>query len=89
MHCLGIDDDAISNEEIRAYEKRFEGREGQIAILWTLSVLLCKVVESAIALDRYYYLVESSAESVDIVPIFEYRSSPRNLMIVASKPGLA
>lgn len=52
---------------------------------WTLSVLCCKAIESSIALDRYWFLVEHGAEKVDIVPIFDYKISPRNLMMVAEK----
>lgn len=85
MSSLSIPDDAVAKEEMVEYEERYKDREGQIAILWTLSVLLCKVVESIIALDRYYYLVESGARDVDVVPMFDYRTSPRNLLILANK----
>lgn len=47
--------------------------------------MLCRVVESAIALDRLFFLREAGLQHVDIVPIFNYKESPRNLMIVASK----
>lgn len=52
---------------------------------WTLSVLCCKAIETCIALDRYWYLVEHKADKVDVVPIFDYKISPRNLMMVAEK----
>lgn len=85
MHCLGISQDSVSVGDIQEYEERFQAYEGRIAILWTLSVLCCKAVESVIALDRYWYLVEQGFAGVDIVPIFDYAISPRNLMIVAEK----
>lgn len=85
LHCLGINQDSISGEDIREYEERFRAYEGRIAILWTLSVLCCKAVESVIALDRYWFLVEQGFVGVDIVPIFDYEISPRNLMIVAER----
>ncbi|KAK8127076.1 RNA small subunit methyltransferase [Apiospora kogelbergensis] len=85
MHSLGIDDGAVSDAELAEYDERYRGCKGQIAILWTLSVLCCKLVESAIALDRYSYLVEQDARHVDVVPVFDYRVSPRNLMMVARK----
>ncbi|KAH8895196.1 hypothetical protein GQ53DRAFT_714806 [Thozetella sp. PMI_491] len=88
MDCLAINYEKISTEELVAYEERYRKCEGQIAILWTLSVLCCKIVESVIALDRYWYLVEQSADQVDIVPIFDFKVSPRNLMIVAEKKDL-
>lgn len=85
MQCLGVHEDRVSTEDIQAYEERYRGYEGRIAILWTLSVLCCKAVESVIALDRYWFLVEHGFEGVEIVPIFDYQISPRNLMIVAKK----
>ncbi|KAK7990046.1 hypothetical protein PG989_010361 [Apiospora arundinis] len=85
MHSLGIVDDAITDAELNEYDERYRGCKGQIAILWTLSVLCCKLVESVIALDRYCYLVEQGARDADIVPIFDYSISPRNLMTVARK----
>lgn len=89
MSCLGLSPNRISTEDMDLYEERFKGFEGRIAILWTLSVLCCKAVESVIALDRYWFLVEHDAGHVDVVPIFNYRVSPRNLMIVARKPWSA
>ncbi|KAJ4391567.1 hypothetical protein N0V93_005186 [Gnomoniopsis smithogilvyi] len=85
MHYLDIDQSSISAEDIREYEERYQDHEGRIAILWTLSVLCCKAVESVIALDRYWFLVEKGFLGVDIVPIFDYEISPRNLMIVAER----
>ncbi|KAF6807042.1 hypothetical protein CSOJ01_08465 [Colletotrichum sojae] len=85
MDCLGIDSSRISNEELRTYEGQYKGCDGKVAILWTLSVLCCKVVESVIALDRYWFLAENGGRDVDILPIFEYKISPRNLMLVADK----
>ncbi|KAJ4416406.1 hypothetical protein N0V82_006748 [Gnomoniopsis sp. IMI 355080] len=85
MHCLDVNPDRISAGDIREYEERYREYEGRIAILWTLSVLCCKAVESVIALDRYWFLVEKGYAKVDIVPIFDYEISPRNLMIVAEK----
>lgn len=86
MKSLGIEESTISNTDIAEYETRYAGHEGRISILWTLSVLCCKAIESVIALDRYWFLVEHGARNVDIVPIFEYKISPRNLMMVAEKP---
>jgi hypothetical protein len=75
----------VTEEEIAEYEERYRNRTAETAILWTLSVMLCRVVESAIALDRSFFLQEAGLQDVDIVPIFNYKESPRNLMIVASK----
>lgn len=85
LQCLGIKQDRVSEEDMREYKERFRADEGRIAILWTLSVLCCKAVESVIALDRYWFLVEQDFAGVDIVPIFDYEISPRNLMVVAER----
>ncbi|THX00515.1 hypothetical protein D6D13_09495 [Aureobasidium pullulans] len=75
----------ISEQEIAEYEKAYAGRSAETAILWTLSVLLCRVVESVIVLDRVFYLQEKGMEEVGGLPVFEYRESPRNLMVVGRK----
>ncbi|KAG8407144.1 hypothetical protein J3458_020638 [Metarhizium acridum] len=87
MDCLNIAHGKIPAADLIAYEEKYRDCEGQIAILWTLSVLCCKVVESLIALDRYWFLKEQRAEGIDIVPIFDFKVSPRNLMMVAEKAG--
>ncbi|KAI4732001.1 hypothetical protein E4T49_00305 [Aureobasidium sp. EXF-10728] len=78
----------VTEQEIAEYEERYQYRMAETAILWTLSVLLCRVVESVIALDRVFFLKEAGMAEVNALPIFEYRESPRNLMIVASKKEL-
>jgi hypothetical protein len=79
---LGVD---ITEQEIKEYEEKFKDRKGEIAILQTLSVLLCRVVESVIALDRVFYLREEGMEEVGWEMVFEYESSPRNIMVVGRK----
>lgn len=79
---LGVD---ITEQEIEDYEEKFQDRKGEIAILQTLSVLLCRVVESIIALDRVFYLQEAGMKEVGWEMVFEYESSPRNIMVVGRK----
>lgn len=86
MEYIGVEQNKISKTDIDGYETRYASHEGRISILWTLSVLCCKAIESVIALDRYWFLVEHGARNVDVVPIFNYKISPRNLMMVAQKP---
>jgi hypothetical protein len=85
MECLGINTTEIPEAELVSYEERYRNCEGQIAILWTLSVLCHKVIESVIAMDRYYYLVHDLGVQGDVFPIFDFQVSPRNLIIVADK----
>lgn len=75
----------VAEEEITEYGERYRNRTAETAILWTLSVMLCRVVESAIALDRVFFLQEAGLQNVDALPVFNYKESPRNLMIVATK----
>lgn len=75
----------VAEEEITEYEEKYRNRTAETAILWTLSVMLCRVVESVIALDRVFFLQEAGLQDVDVLPIFNYKESPRNLMIVATK----
>ncbi|KFA68049.1 hypothetical protein S40285_09521 [Stachybotrys chlorohalonatus IBT 40285] len=85
MGCLGVGSEEITIEELVMYEKRYKHCEGQIAILWTLSVLCWKVVESVIAMDRYWFLAHQDGIEVEIFPIFDFKVSPRNLILVAEK----
>jgi hypothetical protein len=85
MDCLDINRAEVTTEDLKKYEEKYRDCEGRIAILWTLSVLCCKVVESVIALDRYWYLEEQGLEKVEVFPIFDAKVSPRNLIVVAQK----
>ncbi|CAD0092007.1 unnamed protein product [Aureobasidium vineae] len=78
----------VTEQEIAEYEEKYQYRMAETAILWTLSVLLCRVVESMIALDRVFFLKEAGMAEVNALPVFEYKESPRNLMVVASKKEL-
>lgn len=83
LECLGLEHSTVTTADATKYHDEYRNYEGRVAILWTLSVLCCKAVETAIAIDRYWFLVEQGARNVDIVPIFDYKVSPRNLMMVA------
>lgn len=87
MDCLRVDAaKRPADAELRVYEEKYQDWDGRIAILWMLSVLCCKVVESVIAVDRYRYLAErQDVQDADVVPVFDVAVSPRNLMIVATK----
>ncbi|TKW52493.1 Protein RRNAD1 [Colletotrichum tanaceti] len=87
---LGVDGSGIlDDDELVSYESRYRAYSGRIAVLWVLGVLCCKAVESVVALDRWWFLAENGADDVDVFPVFEYRVSPRNLMIVASMRDVA
>lgn len=86
MDCLGISPNKISTAELVSYEERFGRCQDQIAILWTLGALCWKIVESIIVVDRLWFLKEENqAGTVDVIPVFDVKVSPRNLMIAATK----
>ncbi|KAH7310713.1 methyltransferase domain-containing protein [Stachybotrys elegans] len=85
MDSLQIEDSKITPMDLALYEEKYGKFGGQIAILWTLSIICCKVIESAILMDRYWYLEEQNVGKVDVFPIFDPMVSPRNMIVVAEK----
>ncbi|KAI9268152.1 methyltransferase domain-containing protein [Phascolomyces articulosus] len=94
LRRLKIQENAITDDEAEASYKEFKGKQvdKQIAILWTVRILLAPVHESIILTDRWLYLKEqlnslpeSKTKGVWMWPIFNPITSPRNMVIVASK----
>ncbi|RUS28324.1 methyltransferase domain-containing protein [Jimgerdemannia flammicorona] len=91
--------DSITAEEARRYEAEFRLRGGdrQIAIVWTLRVLLAPVLESVVLVDRWCAVregmqledaterLEAGRKGVWMWPLFDRVTSPRNVVIVAVK----
>ncbi|KAI9488371.1 methyltransferase domain-containing protein [Zychaea mexicana] len=92
---LQMPQDAISIEEAEAYYAEFKTTrqmDKQIAILWTVRALLAPLLESIVLADRWLYLKEQLADIPDsetkgvwMWPLFDPITSPRNMVIVASK----
>ncbi|XP_048882204.1 protein RRNAD1 isoform X2 [Brienomyrus brachyistius] len=61
-------------------------QEGRVVVYFSLGLLLAPVVESLVLLDRMLYLQERGLQS-QLVPLFDPAFSPRNLVLVAVKPG--
>ncbi|XP_023657192.1 methyltransferase-like protein 25B isoform X2 [Paramormyrops kingsleyae] len=61
-------------------------QEGRVVVYFSLVLLLAPVVESLVLLDRMLYLQERGLQS-QLVPLFDPALSPRNLVLVAVKPG--
>lgn len=81
----------ITDEEIAEYERLYGPRKRELSAIWTLMAFSAVVVESLIATDRWLFLRQHSDLVQDcwVETVFDYRQSPRNLVIVGiKKPNL-
>ncbi|KAI8138487.1 methyltransferase domain-containing protein [Fennellomyces sp. T-0311] len=94
LQRLKLPESAITTEEAEAYYAEYKAKQidKQIAVLWTIRALLAPVHESIVLTDRWLYLKESldnepstPTKGVWMWPIFEPLTSPRNMVLVASK----
>ena len=76
----------LTDEDILRYEARFKEKKKELSIIWSLMAFSAGVVESCIVMDRWLYLREQ-AEVSDcwVETIFDYKQSPRNLVVVGIK----
>ncbi|XP_040394946.1 protein RRNAD1 [Cygnus olor] len=63
------------------------GRQHEVLAFLSLALLLAPLVESLILLDRLLYLREQGFQCA-LVPLFDPRFSPRNLVLVAARAPL-
>ena len=78
--------ESLTDEEIAGYEERFRSRKKELSVVWSLMAFSAGVVESAIVVDRWLYLKEQNAvKECWVEPIFDYKQSPRNLVVVGIK----
>ena len=91
---LKIPENSITDKEAEIYctEAKANQVDKQIAILWTVRILLGPILESIILTDRWLYLKEqlanlpeSKTKGVWMWPLFDPVISPRNMVMVASK----
>jgi hypothetical protein len=88
---LKLPQDTITSEEAERYYTEYMDKQvdKQIMILWTLRVLFGPVLESIILVDRWLFLndtiPDSPTKSVQIWPLFDPVTSPRNVVVVATK----
>ncbi|KAI7856337.1 methyltransferase domain-containing protein [Circinella umbellata] len=91
---LKVPENSITDNEAETYyaEAKANQVDKQIAILWTVRILLGPILESIILTDRWLYLKEqladlpeSKTKGVWMWPLFDPITSPRNMVIVASK----
>jgi hypothetical protein len=77
----------ITDEEIAHYEQRYGSRKRELSAIWTLMAFSAVVVESLIVTDRWLFLRQHSDLVQDcwVETVFDYRLSPRNLVVVGVK----
>jgi len=79
--------DLLDNEDvITQYEREWGYAKKNLSVIWSLMAFSAGVVESVIAVDRWLYLTEQDCvERAWVEPVFEYKWSPRNLVVVGVK----
>ncbi|KAI1166328.1 methyltransferase domain-containing protein [Nemania serpens] len=77
----------ITDEEIARYESQYGPRKRELSAIWTLMAFSAVVIESLIVMDRWLFLRQHSDVVQDcwVEAVFDYRQSPRNLVVVGVK----
>jgi hypothetical protein len=76
----------LTDEDIARYENDWGYARKNLAVIWSLMAFSAGVVESLIAVDRWLFLKEQDCiEKCWVEPVFEYKLSPRNLVVVGIK----
>lgn len=81
----------ISDEEIDEYVQSYAARKRELSAVWSLMAFSACVVESLIVTDRWLFLKEHADIVQDcwVESVFDYKESPRNLVVVGIKRGEA
>ncbi|KUI71065.1 Methyltransferase-like protein 25 [Cytospora mali] len=81
----------ITDEEIDEYARTYAPRKRELSAVWTLMAFSATVVESLIVTDRWLFLKEHDDIVQDcwVESVFDYRESPRNLVVVGIKKKAA
>jgi hypothetical protein len=78
--------DGLTDEDIRSYEREYGQRKKELSVMWSLMAFSAGVVEAVVVTDRYLWLKEQpEVEHAWVEPVFEYKYSPRNLVVVGIK----
>ena len=77
---------SLTDEEIEMYEAKYECKKKELSIIWSLMAFSASVVESTIVVDRWLWLKEQQeVEDSWVEAVFDYKQSPRNLVVVGTK----
>jgi hypothetical protein len=78
--------DGLTDADIAAYEEGFAARKKELSVMWSLMAFSAGVVEAVVVVDRWLWLREQEGvEQAWVEPVFEYKHSPRNLVVVGIK----
>lgn len=77
----------IEDDEIEGYARIYEELKKELSVTWSLMAFSAGVVESLIVVDRWLFLKEHQdlVEDAWVEAVFDYRQSPRNLVVVGIK----
>jgi hypothetical protein len=78
--------DTLTDDDIRNYETQYADKKKELSVMWSLMAFSAGVVEAVIVTDRWLWLEEQDeVEHAWVEPVFEYKHSPRNLVVVGVK----
>lgn len=75
----------LTFEEIQELLERHDYERHLINISYFIRLLMAKVIETLIILDRYLFLLENETQDVFLVKIFDPVVSPRNFCLIGIK----
>lgn len=76
----------MTEEDILQYEQEYKSKKKELSIAWSLMAFSAEVVESIIVVDRWLYLREQPmVKDCWVQAVFDYKQSPRNLVVVGIK----
>ena len=78
--------EGLTDEDISRYDQKFREKKKELSIIWSLMAFSASVVESIIVVDRWLYLKEQAeVRNCWVETVFDYKQSPRNLVVVGIK----
>ena len=78
--------EGLVDDDISRYEDKFKEKKKELSVVWSLMAFSASVVESSIVVDRWLYLKEQAEVSrCWVQTVFDYKQSPRNLVVVGIK----
>lgn len=76
----------LSDDDIRNYADRYAERKKELSVVWSLMAFSAGVIEAVVVTDRWLFLSEQEEVSdAWVEPVFDYKQSPRNLVVVGIK----
>lgn len=78
--------DIMTDDDLDNYVEKYKYAKKNLSVAWSLMAFSAGVAESIIVTDRWLFLREQEVvEQAWVEPVFEYRQSPRNLVVVGVK----